>query len=82
MAHPAGPRHADILAAPHLAERPNSPAELSQIPANVYPRGAARNSDEVLEIGGVAVDELAQTYGTPLFVYDEAVFRARCSDMQ
>ncbi|GAA4675115.1 diaminopimelate decarboxylase [Gordonia humi] len=82
MAHPAGPRHADILAAPHLAERPNSPAEMAAIPANVYPRGTARTDDGAVTIGGVAVDELADTYGTPLFVYDERDFRSRCADMQ
>lgn len=82
MAHPAGPRHAEILAAPHLAERPNSPEELSRIPANVYPRGTSRNAEGVVEIGGVAVDTLANDYDTPLFVYDEADFRSRCADMQ
>ncbi|MCF8590232.1 diaminopimelate decarboxylase [Gordonia liuliyuniae] len=82
MAHPAGPRHADILAAPHLAERPNSPAELAEIPAKVYPRGAGRTDDGAVTIGGIAVDELADTYGTPLFVYDENDFRSRCADMQ
>ncbi len=82
MAHPAGPRHADILASPHLAERPNSPQELSAVPANVYPKGAGRNDDGVLTIGGIGVDQLAQEYSTPLFVYDEDDFRARCAEMQ
>lgn len=31
-------------------------------------------------IGGVSLRELAATYGTPLFVYDEATLRARCAD--
>ncbi|GAA4748073.1 diaminopimelate decarboxylase [Gordonia alkaliphila] len=82
MAHPAGPRHAEILAAPHLAERPSSPEAMAEIPANVFPRNASRNADGVLEIAGVTVDQLAQDYGTPLFVYDEADFRSRCADMQ
>ena len=80
-AHPAGPRHAEILAAPHLAERPNDPAVLAQIPANVWPRNAVRNSDGVVEIGGVSIDDLAEQFGTPLFVIDEADFRSRCADM-
>ncbi|MFC0313483.1 diaminopimelate decarboxylase [Gordonia phosphorivorans] len=82
MAHPAGPRHAEILAAPHLAERPSSPEAMAEIPANVFPRNASRNADGVLEVAGVTADRLAQDYGTPLFVYDEADFRSRCADMQ
>ena len=82
MAHPAGPRHAEILGVPHLIERPSSPAAMAEIPANVYPRGARRNDDGVLELGGVPVTALAEEYGTPLFVYDEADFRARCAEMR
>jgi len=82
MAHPAGPRHAEILAAPHLAERPSSPEALAAIPPNVYPRNASRNADGELTVAGVGVRELTQTYGTPLFVYDEDDFRSRCADMQ
>ncbi|MEZ5212799.1 diaminopimelate decarboxylase [Gordonia sp. PP30] len=82
MAHPAGPRHAEILAAPHLAERPSSPEAMAEIPANVFPRNASRDADGVLEIAGVTVDRLAADYGTPLFVYDEDDFRSRCADMQ
>ena len=82
MAHPAGPRHAELLAAPHLAERPSSPEAMAEIPVNVYPAGTARDADGVVNIGGVPVTELADTYGTPLFVYDEADFRARCAEIQ
>ncbi|MFT4087679.1 MAG: diaminopimelate decarboxylase [Gordonia sp. (in: high G+C Gram-positive bacteria)] len=81
-AHPAGPRHAEILAAPHLAERPSTPEAMIEIPSNVYPRNAFRGDDGVLRIGGVPVTELSDTYGTPLFVYDENDFRSRCADMQ
>ena len=31
-------------------------------------------------IGGVSLRDLARTYGTPLFVYDEATLRARCRE--
>ncbi|MEE4022532.1 diaminopimelate decarboxylase [Gordonia sp. PKS22-38] len=80
-AHPAGPRHAELLAAPHLAERPNDPAELATIPANVWPRHAARDDSGEVRLAGIGVGELAETYGTPLFVVDEADFRSRCADM-
>ncbi|GAA1481860.1 diaminopimelate decarboxylase [Gordonia sinesedis] len=80
-AHPAGPRHAEQLAAPHLAQRPSDPAVLAQIPANVWPRNAVRGDDGRVRIAGVGVDELAERFGTPLFVVDEADFRSRCADM-
>ncbi|MGV9713442.1 diaminopimelate decarboxylase [Gordonia sp. NPDC003424] len=80
-AHPAGPRHAELLAAPHLAERPNDPAVLAALPANVWPRNASRDDSGEVRLAGVGVTELADTYGTPLFVVDEADFRSRCADM-
>ncbi|MCG5430705.1 diaminopimelate decarboxylase [Mycobacterium sp. MYCO198283] len=48
---------------------------------NVWPRSTVRDDDGVAHIGGVAVTELAQQYGTPLFVIDEDDFRSRCRDM-
>ncbi|MFW0784231.1 diaminopimelate decarboxylase [Gordonia sp. CPCC 206044] len=80
-AHPAGPRHAEQLAAPHLAERPNDPAVLATIPANVWPRNAARDDSGEVTLAGVGVSDLAERHGTPLFVVDEADFRSRCADM-
>ena len=37
-------------------------------------------SDNDVTIGGVSLHDLAATYGTPLFVYDEATLRARCRE--
>ena len=34
----------------------------------------------MLTIGGCRVDELAASYGTPVFVYDEAHLRDRCRE--
>jgi diaminopimelate decarboxylase len=39
-----------------------------------------RLSDHDVYIGGVSLTDLAATYGTPLFVYDEATLRARCAE--
>jgi diaminopimelate decarboxylase len=36
--------------------------------------------DGRLQVGGIDLVELADTYGTPLFVYDEAHLRARCAE--
>ncbi|MBF6172394.1 diaminopimelate decarboxylase [Nocardia blacklockiae] len=80
-AHPAGPRHAEIPHAPNLPERPATPAQLIDLPANVWPRNASRDADGVVRLAGVPVSELAEQYGTPLFVVDEDDFRSRCRDM-
>jgi len=45
----------------------------------VWPDGAARGGDGVVRLAGVDVCELAETYGTPLFVVDEDDFRRRCA---
>ena len=37
-------------------------------------------SDHDVTIGGVSLSELAATYGTPLFVYDEKTLRSRCAE--
>lgn len=37
-------------------------------------------SDGDVSVGGVSLRDLATTYGTPLFVYDEATLRARCRE--
>jgi len=36
--------------------------------------------ERAVRLGGVAVDELARRYGTPLFVVDEADFLGRCAE--
>ncbi|WP_246398883.1 diaminopimelate decarboxylase [Mycobacterium vicinigordonae] len=47
---------------------------------NVWPRNTTRDDSGVAEIAGVGVTELAQEYGTPLFVIDEDDFRSRCRE--
>jgi diaminopimelate decarboxylase len=80
-AHPAGPRHADVLLPASTAgPRPSTSEELNNLPAEVWPRNADRNPQGVVEFAGLDVRDLAQTYGTPLFIVDEADFRARCAE--
>ena len=79
-AHPAGARH-EFPHAPGIAERPADPEGLMSLDAAVWPRGAARRDDGVVEFAGVAADELAAEFGTPLFVIDEDDFRSRCREM-
>jgi len=80
-AHPAGPRHADVILPRHTAgPRPSTADEVDALHPQVWPRGARRNADGVVHLAGVDVRELAETYGTPLFVMDEDDFRARCRE--
>ncbi|QFZ22989.1 diaminopimelate decarboxylase [Saccharothrix syringae] len=80
-AHPAGPRHADVLVPSNTAgNRPSSPEELNRLHPNVWPRNAERGADGVVRFGGVDVRRLVEEHGTPLFVMDEADFRSRCRD--
>ena len=81
MAHPAGPRHADVY--PHADTsglQPSGAEELDKLPAKVWPRNTFRAADGVVRIAGVDVRELAEKHGTPLFVVDEADFKSRCAD--
>lgn len=80
-AHPAGPRHAEIPHAPGLSERPATTEEVNALHPQVWPRGTSRGDDGVMRIAGVPVTELAEKYGTPLFVIDEDDFRSRCRDI-
>ncbi len=46
--------------------------------ADVLPFTAQADEDGVLEIGGCNVRELAQEFGTPLYIYDERTIRETC----
>jgi diaminopimelate decarboxylase len=76
VAHPAGPRHGDVLPADHP---PAPPEDLNALHPEVWPRNA-RRSDGVLTLGGMDVRDLAEQYGTPLYVCDEEDVRSRCRD--
>lgn len=58
-----------------------STEEFNELPAHVWPRNAVRQEDGVVTIAGVPLPDLAEEYGTPLFVVDEDDFRSRCRDM-
>jgi len=47
--------------------------------ATLFPDTATLHDDGVT-VGGVGLRELATTFGTPLFVYDEETLRARCRE--
>src|ERR1700742_4535383 len=74
VAHPAGPRHGDVLPADHP---PVPPDDLNALHQGIWPRGARRD-DGVLTLRGADVRDLAAEFGTPLYVCDEADVRSRC----
>jgi diaminopimelate decarboxylase len=76
VAHPAGPRHGDVLPADHPPAPPN---DLNALHPAIWPRGARRNGG-VLTLGGADVRELVAEFGTPLYVCDEDDVRSRCRD--
>jgi diaminopimelate decarboxylase len=78
---PVGPRHTGEVYRPGAPANPQSPQELLDLAPNVWPRNANRGVDGVVEIGGLAVTELARDYGTPLFAIDEDDFRSRCREI-
>jgi diaminopimelate decarboxylase len=77
VAHPAGPRHGDVLPAD---QPPAAPADLNELDVTIWPRAARRTEDGVIHLGDVDVRELAGQFGTPLYVCDEADVRSRCRE--
>jgi diaminopimelate decarboxylase len=73
-AHPAGPRHADVL--PEGGHAP-VPDDLNALDPRVWPGGVARAADGAAAFAGVDVRELARDHGTPAYLVDEADWRRR-----
>ncbi|MEU8763024.1 diaminopimelate decarboxylase [Streptomyces sp. NPDC048659] len=74
-AHPAGPRHADVLPEGHYSA---PPADLNQLDPKVWSRTVGRDERGVVTVGGIGVDALQREFGTPAYFLDEDDFRARC----
>ncbi len=79
--HPAGPRHAEETRYPNSPPRPQSPDELLRLAPNVWPHNIVRDETGVASLAGIPLTQLAQEYGTPLFVIDEDDFRSRCREL-
>ncbi|MFJ4710634.1 diaminopimelate decarboxylase [Streptomyces sp. NPDC088785] len=75
-AHPAGPRHADVLPEGHYAA---PPTDLNVLDPKVWSRTVARTEDGGTTVGGIEVARLAEEFGTPAYFLDESDFRARCA---
>ena len=58
-------------------------ASLADLPyRHVLPQNTALSPAGRLSIGGCDVRELAETFGSPLYVFDEADFRATCREFR
>jgi diaminopimelate decarboxylase len=57
-----------------------TPQNVNTLLPQLWPRTVRRTDAGHLTVGGVDVRELAQTHGTPVYVLDEADFRARCRE--
>ncbi|MGH3716185.1 MAG: diaminopimelate decarboxylase [Micromonosporaceae bacterium] len=79
-AHEAGALHADIGHLRPAWLRP--PEDVNGLLEQLWPLTASRGADGVLTVGGIDVKTLAEEYGTPAYVFDEADFRARCRAYQ
>ncbi|MER5391915.1 diaminopimelate decarboxylase, partial [Saccharopolyspora sp. NPDC002686] len=80
-AHPAGPRHADVVLPGNTAGPvPATAEDVDHLHPQVWPRNSERGTDGALRVAGIDVRELAERFGTPLFVLDEDDFRSRCRD--
>ncbi|ARU45963.1 diaminopimelate decarboxylase [Corynebacterium silvaticum] len=51
------------------------------LPSHVWPKGARREANGEVSVAGVSLSDVAEQYGTPVFVVGEDDFRNRCRDM-
>jgi diaminopimelate decarboxylase len=74
-AHPAGPRHGELV---HDSVLGAPPDDLGRLDRVVWAEGVDRDPDSgVVRIRGVDVRDLVRDYGTPTFVLDETDVRER-----
>jgi diaminopimelate decarboxylase len=79
-AHEAGALHADIgHRGPGWLR---TPEDVNALMPQLWPRTVRRTDAGALTVGGVDVREIAEAYGTPAYVLDEADFRARCREFR
>ncbi|WP_034088470.1 diaminopimelate decarboxylase [Streptacidiphilus albus] len=75
-AHPAGPRHGDVMPEGHFTA---PPADLNRLDPKVWSQTVVRDAGSgVVSVGGLDVQALAEEFGTPAYILDEQDFRSRC----
>ena len=73
-AHPAGPRHGDLLI-DHVPA--GAPADLNVLSPKVWARNISRDKQGKVTLHGTPLTELTKEFGSPLFALDENDFRSR-----
>src|SRR5919107_147290 len=74
-AHEAGALHAEVG---HRGPAwLSAPRDVNRLVPELWASGVAKGADGRLTVGGVPATQLADEFGTPLVVVDEADFRAR-----
>ncbi|WP_165637026.1 diaminopimelate decarboxylase [Mycolicibacterium diernhoferi] len=83
--HPRCQRSGADVSGQHAAgtvpAQPRTTDEIMLLAPNVWPRNLVRGDDGVVSVAGVSVTDLAEQFGTPLFVIDEDDFRGRCREI-
>jgi diaminopimelate decarboxylase len=75
-AHEAGALHGDMGSRGPAWLR--TPDEVNALLPRLWPGTVARTPGGAVAVGGIEVGDLAAEFGTPVYVLDEADFRARC----
>ncbi len=78
-AHEAGVLHADGYRGPAWLSAPEDVNALLPI---LWAANVGRSADGVLQVAGVTALELAEQFGTPAYVVDEADFRGRAQEFK
>lgn len=78
-AHPAGPRHGEVVNQSGLPQKPTVSA-MNEINLDIWPISSARASSGAVEIGGVSVSEIAKEFATPIFIMDVSDLKYRANE--
>ena len=83
-AHPAGPRHGDMVSALGAPSAPLDSASMHELATSVWSQNVTRAagdnlSQQAVVVAGLDVRDIAEKFGTPLYVLDEGDFRSRAA---
>lgn len=70
-AHPAGPRHGDVIEAHGAPAPPADATELNHLDPAVWPTNARRGAGGLISVGGVDVVSAVREAGSPVVLLDE-----------
>ena len=79
-AHEAGALHSELGNSEPAWLR--TPEDVNALVGHLWPQTVTRDADGALAVGGLGVRELADRFGTPVYVLDEEDLRARCRDFR